>query len=120
MQAADIATYGLNNVGELLDELMRARGRNDEAPVYLINGRLVSGIGDIDSYPVEAVERVEILPAGAGLIVGASGARSVINIILKKQVRTGVGLAGASFAGRSGTAAQWRDQPDRYPPARAE
>lgn len=103
VQAADVATYGLNNVGELLDELMRARGGNDEAPVYLINGRLVSGISDIDSYPVEAVERVEILPAGAGLIVGASGARSVINIILKKQVRTGVGLAGVSFAGRSGT-----------------
>lgn len=98
----DIAAYGLGTVGELLDQVSREQGRDLDEPLILVNGKRVSGLGDIDSYPTEAIESIEILPPGAGLRIGASATRRVFNLILKPSVRTQVGRAEIGMATEAG------------------
>ncbi|HVM38869.1 MAG TPA: hypothetical protein VM265_10850, partial [Sphingomicrobium sp.] len=98
LTAADIASYGASNVGELLDEIRRERGQAGDAPAFLINGRRVSGLGDIESYPVEALDRIQVLPAGSGIAFGASASQRLYNIVLKPQARTVAGRASTATA----------------------
>ncbi|TDK60444.1 TonB-dependent receptor [Sapientia aquatica] len=67
------------------------RGLGAERTLVLLNGRRVannafSGSGvDIDTIPISALERVEILKDGASAIYGADAVAGVINFILKKD-----------------------------------
>lgn len=94
----EVASYGLNSVGELVDEIAVEQGKKREDVVYLINGQRVMGLGDIGSYPTEAIARIELLPRGAAAQVGGSPNQQVVNISLKSQVRTYVGRASLAHA----------------------
>jgi len=71
------------------------RGLGASSTLVLINGRRVAASSyafqsqnfiDINSIPLAAVERVEILPSGASAIYGADAVAGVVNLILKKDV----------------------------------
>ncbi len=72
------------------------RGLGADATLVLINGRRVSmsafaedatnSFVDINSIPVSAIERVDILKDGASAIYGSDAVAGVVNIILKKDI----------------------------------
>ncbi|MEO1707523.1 MAG: Plug domain-containing protein, partial [Pseudomonadota bacterium] len=79
---SDIAAYGVSNLSELLAilqaETSSGRGRRNEPPVVLINGRRVSGFRELDNYPIETIARVDILPEEVSLQYGFSANQRVI------------------------------------------
>ena len=98
LSPADIRSYGVNNISDLLDELAPQtasdRGRGGAAPVILLNGRRISGFGEIRDLPTEAIQRVEILPEEVSLKYGYSADQRVVNIVLRRRFRALVGQAG--------------------------
>jgi iron complex outermembrane recepter protein len=100
----DLLAYGAGSVGELLDEIVAESGAKRGA-TFLVDGRRVPGLGEIDSYPAEAVERIEVLPQGEGARVGAAPGTRVFNVVLKPETRLAVGttrLRTATDGGSSG------------------
>ena len=89
LDAGAIASYGASNVGDLVAALSvqtgSGRGRGNGPPVVLVNGRRVSGFGEIRNLPPEAIERVEIFPAEVALDYGYAADQRVINFTLKRQ-----------------------------------
>lgn len=71
------------------------RGFGSDATLVLINGRRVSvsafaenianSFVDINSIPVAAIERIEILKDGASAVYGSDAVAGVVNIILRKD-----------------------------------
>lgn len=71
------------------------RGLGPNATLVLLNGRRLAGYGfaqnitdsfvDLNSIPLSAVERIEILKDGASAIYGSDAIAGVVNIILKKE-----------------------------------
>lgn len=102
----DVLTYGLSSVEELLDEIARERSNGREEVVYLIDGKRVTGLGDISTYPTEAISSIEILPRGAAAQLGGSPSQQVVNISLKPQLRNVVGRAAIAFATDGGFTSQ--------------
>jgi len=82
LDADEIASYGASDIGELLGALAQQTGGQ---PIILVNGKPVSGPGDIVKYPPEAIERVDILPPEAALAYGYRPDQRVMNIVLRKQ-----------------------------------
>lgn len=73
------------------------RGLGLDATLILVNGReragvsrqLNSGQADINGIPLEAIERIEVLPSSASAIYGANAIGGVVNIILKSGYEGG-------------------------------
>lgn len=88
--AADIQSFGVASVTELLAELapeVRSdRGRGG-APVVLLNGRRISGFNEVQNIPSEAILRVDILPEEVALKYGYSADQKVVNIVLRRRFR---------------------------------
>lgn len=69
------------------------RGLGEGATLVLVNGRRVnpsgasvdSNVTDLSTIPLAAVERIEILKAGASAIYGADAVGGVVNIITRKN-----------------------------------
>lgn len=71
------------------------RGLGSDNTLVLVNGRRVAASGagptwftpftDLNSIPLSAVERIEILTDGASAVYGADAVAGVVNIILKKD-----------------------------------
>ncbi len=67
------------------------RGQGSAATLVLLNGRRVStaglngGVVDLNSIPMAAIDRIEILKDGASAIYGTDAIGGVINFILKKN-----------------------------------
>jgi len=71
------------------------RGLGQNRTLVLLNGRRVAGYGfaqnltesfvDINSIPISAVERIDILKDGASAIYGADAVAGVVNVILRKN-----------------------------------
>lgn len=74
------------------------RGLGGNSTLVLVNGRRIPHTGQeapggaggredfsVDGIPVNAIERIEILPEGAGAIYGSEAIAGVVNIILKKN-----------------------------------
>lgn len=82
-----IRTLGVNTVGELLTRLApimsNARGRGDEPPVILINGRRTTG--NMSDIPAEAILRAAPLREEEALAHGYRADQLVLNIVLKKR-----------------------------------
>jgi outer membrane receptor for ferrienterochelin and colicin len=80
------------------------RGLGADATLVLVNGRRVAmssfaesittNFVDINSIPVAAIERVEVLKDGASAVYGSDAVAGVINIILRKDFE-GLELSGA-------------------------
>lgn len=85
------------------------RGLGVNSTLVLVNGRRMSTYGladdgtrnfvDLNSLPLEAVDRIEVVKDGASAIYGADAVGGVVNVILRKNY-TG-GSAGVSY-GQSG------------------
>lgn len=82
------------------------RGLGAQATLILINGRRVAPFGfasggqttfvDVNSIPLDAVERIDVLLDGASALYGSDAMAGVINVILRKdftglQARGGLG-----------------------------
>jgi len=74
------------------------RGLGGNSTLVLVDGRRVPHTGQeapggaggredfsIDGLPVSAIERIEVLPQGAGAIYGSEAIAGVINVVLKKN-----------------------------------
>lgn len=82
------------------------RGLGQSATLVLVNGRRVAGYGfaqnaqdafvDLNSFPLGAIERVEVLKDGASAIYGSDAIAGVINVILRKDFQ---GLELTAFMG---------------------
>ena len=87
-------TYGRGFAGATASGIS-LRGLGANATLVLINGRRVAPavladdaqrtFVDLNSIPLEAVERVEVLKDGASAIYGSDAVAGVVNIILKKN-----------------------------------
>ena len=79
------------------------RGLGAASTLVLINGRRIAPYGladdgqkvftDLNSIPLEAVERVEILKDGASAIYGSDAIAGVVNVILRKSFKGTVAKA---------------------------
>ncbi len=88
---ADIRSYGVSSVGELLDALspQTSSGRGSGGrPVVLLNGRRISGFRELRDIPTEAIERVDILPEEVALKYGYRADQRVVNIVLRERFRS--------------------------------
>ena len=87
---ADIRSYGVNSVAELLAELSpqtrSGRGSGGQ-PVVLLNGRRISGFQEIGNLPTEAIQRVDILPEEVALKYGYRADQRVVNFVLRRRFR---------------------------------
>src|SRR5262249_25290593 len=62
--------------------------------LILVNGRRVAGFGgttstavDVNSIPISAIERIEVLKEGASSLYGSDAIAGVVNFILKREYR---------------------------------
>jgi len=86
---ADIQSYGVSTVTELLNELSPEtrsdRGRGGGSPVILLNGRRISAFNEVQNIPTEAILRVDILPEEVSLKYGYTADQRVVNIVLRRR-----------------------------------
>lgn len=86
--AADVRAFGVSSMEDLLTELtpQTTSGLGGD-PVVLLNGRRISGQGEIRDIPTEAIQRVEILPEEVALKYGYTADQKVVNIVLRQRFR---------------------------------
>lgn len=106
LDAADIQAYGASDIAQLLEFLepvtTSSRGGS---PVFLVNGRRISGFREIRGLPSEAIERMQVLPEEVALQFGYRADQRVVNFILKdpfRSITSEVELRGPTAGGRSG------------------
>lgn len=84
-----ISGAGLQNTNLSGGSALNLRGLGADATLTLLNGRRMAYDGisqavDISAIPVEAVERIEIVPDGSSAIYGSDAVGGVGNVILKQ------------------------------------
>lgn len=88
LSPADIRSYGVNSVADLLTELApQTRSGRGGAPVVLLNGRRIGGFQEIRDLPTEAILRVDILPEEVALKYGYAADSRVVNVVLRRRFR---------------------------------
>jgi iron complex outermembrane recepter protein len=102
LDAAAIATYGANTIGDLLTQLAPEVDNTQEGPIVLVNGRPANGIRSVNDLPPEAIQNVQVLPPQAATALGYPPTRRVINVVLKQNFRSGM----VNVTGRLATAGQ--------------
>ena len=104
----DIRATGAGSIAELLDAIApqtrsgRGRGGGADRPVVLLNGRRISGFGEIRDLPPEAIERVDVLPEAVSLRYGYRADQRVVNIVLRRHFRAITGEIEGGFATAGG------------------
>jgi uncharacterized membrane protein YgcG len=89
LRPADIRSYGVGTVNELLAELgPQTRSGRGGPPVVLLNGRRISGFQEIRDLPTEAIARVDILPEEVALRYGFRADQRVVNFVLRRRFRS--------------------------------
>jgi hypothetical protein len=95
LSPADIQSYGVSTVTELLNELSPEtrsdRGRGGGGPVILLNGRRISAFNEVQNIPTEAILRVDILPEEVSLKYGYTADQRVVNIVLRRRFNGATG-----------------------------
>lgn len=101
LSAVDIKASGATTIAELLDvlgpRLDSDRGRGNDGPIVLLNGRRVTNFLEIARIPTEAIERTEVFPEDVALSYGFSAGQKVVNIVTYENFSTQIG--GLSFGG---------------------
>jgi hypothetical protein len=87
LSAADVRSYGVSSVSDLLNELAPQTNAGGGAPVVLLNGKRISAFSEIQDIPSEAIARVEILPEEVSLKFGYAANQKVVNIVLRQRFR---------------------------------
>jgi len=89
LNEADIAAYGAGSISELIQALSPSTGggsgRGGGFPVILVNGVRISSFRELQSYPPESIEKVEVLAAETAQQFGYGPDERVVNIILKRS-----------------------------------
>jgi len=95
------------------------RGLGSAATLVLLNGRRIAPFGNadpnfgqsavvnLDSLPLDVVDRIEILKDGASAIYGSEAVAGVVNIILRKDY-TGAQISGSYSMNRDSEYKLWR------------
>jgi hypothetical protein len=84
-----LKAYGASSIQELMTLLEPVtRSSRGGSPVFLVNGRRISGFQEIRGIPPEAIERTEILPEETALSYGYSADQRVVNFVLKANFRS--------------------------------
>ncbi|WP_434028995.1 TonB-dependent receptor plug domain-containing protein [[Pseudomonas] boreopolis] len=104
---ATLGVGGLANQNFTGGSSLNLRGLGPDATLTLLNGRRLAYGGvvhavDIGAIPVEAVDRVEIVPDGASAIYGSDAVGGVGNVVLKRDyqgVAVGLRYGGATEGG---------------------
>ena len=107
LSPADIRSYGVSSVAELLNELApqtRSGRGSGGAPVVLLNGKRVSGFSEIRDIPTEAILRVDILPEEVALKYGYRADQRVVNFVLRPRFRAITAELESRFATQGGNA----------------
>jgi hypothetical protein len=94
----DIAAYGADTVGDLLDQVGGAADSSGEGPVILINGRETSGLNTVNDLPTEAIRKIQVLPQRVAGRLGERPTRRVINVVLKDNHRQATGNVEGTLA----------------------
>ncbi len=92
-----VESYGQSTIDELIGEIRGELGDSGE-PFILVNGQRVSDLSEIGGLPVEALERVKILPRGSAVRVGGRTGQRVVDISLKKLNRSATLLVAPKVA----------------------
>jgi iron complex outermembrane receptor protein len=101
----DTAGSQSNSLGEAGINLLDLRNLGTQRTLVLVNGRRhVAGMPgeasvDINSIPLELVDRIDVLTGGVSAIYGADGVSGVVNFVTKRNFE---GLAIRGQAGVSG------------------
>lgn len=108
---ADVRSFGVSSMEDLLTELtpQTTSGLGGD-PVVLLNGRRISGRGEIRDIPTEAIARVEILPEEVALKYGYSADQKVVNIVLRQRFRASTvdaSLGGSTEGGQASEQLNW-------------
>jgi hypothetical protein len=83
-----IRAIGATSLKALLERLKPLTTSTDGSePVYLLNGRRVSGVSELDDLPPEAIDRTEVLPESEAARFGFPPTVRVSNFITKKHFR---------------------------------
>ncbi|MCD9032693.1 TonB-dependent receptor [Luteimonas sp. Y-2-2-4F] len=98
---------GIGNQNISGGSALNLRGLGPDATLTLLNGRRLAYSGfvqavDIDAIPVEAVDRLEIIPDGASAIYGSDAVGGVGNVILRRDydgLTVGARYGGATDGG---------------------
>lgn len=101
IEADDVSAYGLGTIGELLGEIAAESGAGEIS--ILVDGRLVRGFGSIEDFPVEAVDRIEVLPRGSAALVGGPLTARAYNVVLRPKTR----VVAAEVSHRFATDGSW-------------
>jgi iron complex outermembrane receptor protein len=99
---ADIRSFGVSSMEDLLSELTpQTTSGLGGSPVVLLNGRRISGMGEIRDIPTEAIQRVEVLPEEVALKYGYPADQKVVNVVLRQRFRASTvdGQIGGSTQG---------------------
>jgi outer membrane receptor protein involved in Fe transport len=81
----------VNNGGGAGASTVSLRGFGSQRTLVLINGRRVVHVGgtdggaDVNAIPASAVERIEVLTAGASSVYGSDAVAGVVNFIMRKD-----------------------------------
>ncbi|HEY4999195.1 MAG TPA: TonB-dependent receptor plug domain-containing protein, partial [Usitatibacter sp.] len=92
---------------------LRALGSN--RTLVLVNGRRVSGSAagtlssavDVNSIPIAAIERIEVLKDGASSLYGSDAIAGVVNFILRRDYKGAEATVGYGAPTRSGGGKDW-------------
>ena len=99
---AEIDTYGVSTIGELIDALKpETQTSQGGGPALMINGRRVASPAEMFRIPVEAILRADVLPEAVALQYGFGPGQKVVNIVLRPRyaAETGEADGGASTEG---------------------
>jgi hypothetical protein len=103
MSARDVRSTGATNFDELLESIAPEIGSSRDAgaqPLVLLNGRRVSSYRELRDIPIEAIQRVDILPEEVALKNGYRADQRVVNVVLKAKFRSSTAqVAGNTSAG---------------------
>ena len=86
----EIRALGAGSLSELLDAIApqtsSGRGRDSGGrPVTLLNGRRISGFGEIRNIPPEAIERIDVMPEEVALKYGYRADQKVVNFVTRRR-----------------------------------
>ncbi len=83
-----IRSIGATSLKELIERLKPLTSSVDGSePVYLLNGRRISGLAELGTLPPEAIERTEVLPESEAARFGFPPTVRVSNFVTKKHFR---------------------------------
>lgn len=109
LDASEIQATGASTIEDLVNLLAPeiTTGEPDAPPpIYLANGRRISGFQEISGLPSQAIERMDVLPPATALAYGYRPNQRVVNFVLRKRFRSLAVEAEETAATRPGRTAE--------------